>query len=195
MSKDKGCPFCGSNNSECLDHLDDCYLKLLAEENLHRYQYSPEILRKAWNTRVEDKDFASTKKYKTQSLGEGFPDVPIFKAKGTDAEAYYQGKDKAGRSLFEDYRGCEYYIEDVEPIIEWYPQVGEKVLFEDDNHNVLIGIYHSRSRSLFNVDPGGYYSPTDKLAQYDRTLPVPETWEDVKKQDNVLTAEDKGEEE
>lgn len=58
MSELKTCPFCGSHNERPIDHAEDCFIRMYAE-NVDEYYYSQtlvhdrESMKEAWNTRAE----------------------------------------------------------------------------------------------------------------------------------------------
>ena len=58
MSELKPCPFCGSHNEKPINHAEDCFIRMYAE-NVDEYYYSEtlvhdrESMKAAWNTRAE----------------------------------------------------------------------------------------------------------------------------------------------
>lgn len=58
MSEFRECPFCGSHNEKPINHAEDCFIRMYAE-NVDEYYYSEtlvhdrESMKEAWNTRAE----------------------------------------------------------------------------------------------------------------------------------------------
>ena len=58
MSELRECPFCGSHNEKPINHAEDCFIRMYAE-NVDEYYYSGtlvhdrESMKEAWNTRAE----------------------------------------------------------------------------------------------------------------------------------------------
>ena len=58
MSELRECPFCGSHDEKPINHAEDCFIRMYAE-NVDEYYYSEmlvhdrESMKEAWNTRAE----------------------------------------------------------------------------------------------------------------------------------------------